>query len=328
MQYLKVFWSLLRYRVAVMLALFTLLAVAFHHGFTTFHLDYLAALLALVFTYVSATSFNDLADEAIDKINHAGKRGRLLVTGEATRRQLATVGITASIGMLLLGALIGPVALLLMVLSLVVNVAYSLPPLRLSYRTYFVPFVLAIGYVLIPFGLGLVLTHIHPGLGDLMFAAALYSLFLARINLKDFRDREGDSEFGKPTLLLARGKPITIMASNVTLWLGMGLLVITFWHSAPGFIVALAVGYGILMSWLLVKLAATKPGPRELVIIGVAAKVGNGLLLSLLAILLLPPATAPSWVLALVLVMLFAGSAANLKFLSQDPKLILESYRG
>src|SRR5580700_2953759 len=103
MHYLKVFWSLLRYRVAVMLALFTLLAVAYHHGFTAFHLTYVACLLALVCTYVSATSFNDLADEAIDKVNHAGKRGRLLVTGEATRHQLATVGIAASLLMLLLG---------------------------------------------------------------------------------------------------------------------------------------------------------------------------------------------------------------------------------
>jgi 4-hydroxybenzoate polyprenyltransferase len=309
-----------------MLGLFTTLAMALHNGFASLHLSYLYALIALVSVYVSATSFNDLADEAIDKINHKGKQGRLLVTKEASRRDLAIVGIAASIMMFVFGLLISPAAFLLMLASLAINIAYSLPPLRLSYRTFLVPFVLATGYVVVPYLLGIVVAKGTFTSTDTLFLASLYALFLARINLKDFRDRAGDSKFGKPTFLLRFGKPATIFASQVFLWLGTALAVTSFLRSQPAILVSLV--YASLISWLLIRLRSIDEGPAEQVVIGVAAKVGNGLLLSFLAILLLGSEHAPSWVYTLVLVMLLAGSAANLKFLSQDPRQILESYRG
>jgi 4-hydroxybenzoate polyprenyltransferase len=316
----------MRYRVAVMLALFAILAIALHDGFSVLHWQYLLALFALVCTYVSATGFNDLADEAIDKINHAGKQGRLLVTGEATRRELATVAIGASFIMLLCGLVISPAALGVMLLSLAINIAYSLPPFRLSYRTFLAPFALAIGYVIAPYLLGLSLLGVRITYHDGFLLAALYMLFLARINLKDFRDRKGDSKYGKPTLLLHFGKTLTILASQIALWSGVGLAVMATASYLP---IALAsVLYGGLISWLLWRLQQTPEGPAELVIIGVAAKVGNGLLLSLLAMFMLSSQSAPIGITILVISMLFIGSAANFKFLNQDPKLVLESYRG
>jgi len=316
----------MRYRVAVMLALFTILGMAFHGGFQTLHWNYLLALVVLVSVYVSATSFNDLADEQIDKINHAGRPGRLLVSGEASRRDVAIVGIAASAIMLLCGWLIAPAAAILALGALVINIVYSLPPLRLSYRTISAPIILALAYVVIPYLLGVVLAGGRLGRSDALFAGGLYLLFLARINLKDFRDRAGDAKFHKPTLLLRYGKPITVTVSQITLWLGLFL---TAQALQPRWLADLLAGaYGLQISWLLVRLAATLPGLHEQVVIGVAAKIGNGLLLSLLALLLLTTASASVWIIALVLAMVLIASVANFKYLGQDPQDVIASYRG
>jgi 4-hydroxybenzoate polyprenyltransferase len=309
-----------------MLGLFAAVAVALHNGFRSLSVEYVYALIALASSYVSATSLNDLADEAIDKINHAGKPGRLLVTGEASRHDLAAVGAIAAGLMLMCGWLISPVALALMAASLVINIAYSLPPLRLSYRTFLVPLVLAIGYVVIPYGLGLVLVGAKPGIPDAFLLAGLYALFLARINLKDFRDRAGDATFGKPTLLLRFGKNTTIAASDVALWLGIALVVAPLIVRQP--FVLITAAYGVVISWLLTRLAAAPVGAAEQVIIGVAAKIGNGLLLSVLAIFLLVNRNAPGWIVAFALALLFGASLANLNYLKRDPHELLGAYRG
>ena len=49
-------------------------------------------------------------------------------------------------------------------------------------------------------------------------------LFVARIVLKDFRDREGDALYGKPTLLLRFGKDATCAVSLAALLAGNCLL--------------------------------------------------------------------------------------------------------
>ena len=90
-----------------------------------------------------------------------------------------------------------------------IGIAYSLRPVRLSYRTYLAPLALAVAYVAVPYLLGAVATGrgLTPATPSLV--GALYVLFVARIVLKDFRDREGDALYGKPTLLLRFGKDAT-----------------------------------------------------------------------------------------------------------------------
>src|SRR5207244_4768415 len=89
----------------------------------------------------------------------------------------------------------------------------SARPVRLSYRVAGAPLALGVAYVLVPYCLGIVAASgsLHHALSALTFA--LFLLFTARILLKDFRDREGDARYGKPTLLLRFGKTATCTAS-------------------------------------------------------------------------------------------------------------------
>jgi 4-hydroxybenzoate polyprenyltransferase len=81
----------------------------------------------------------------------------------------------------------------------------------------------------------------------------LIALFLARINLKDFRDRDGDALYGKPTLLLRFGKQTTCLVSLVALLVGNLLLLAAL---QPSWFIALsmqcfvaAIGYMLFTMW-------------------------------------------------------------------------------
>jgi 4-hydroxybenzoate polyprenyltransferase len=207
---------MLRYRVALMVALFMLLGAArvralelgWRHAF---------AALALASSYVSATALNDLADEDIDKVNHPRDAGRPLVEGTASRRELLVLSCVATLAACVLALALGRVALAVVLVSLLVSQTYSARPVRLSYRVAGAPLVLGVAYVLVPYSLGIVAAD-----GDLRdvltpFTFGLFLLFSARIVLKDFRDRAGDAMFGKPTLLLRYGKTATCATSLAAL---------------------------------------------------------------------------------------------------------------
>src|SRR6266545_2090129 len=183
-------------------------------------LRYVFAAIALASSYVAATALNDLADEQIDKVNHPRDAGRPLVEGTATRRELLVLHVVASGLALLAAAPLGLRGIGLLVSALVVSQIYSARPVRLSYGVAGAPLVLGVGYVLVPYSLGIVAAG-----GDLRHAwsalsCALFLLFAARIVLKDFRDREGDARYGKPTLLLRYGKTATCAASLCALTAG------------------------------------------------------------------------------------------------------------
>ena len=108
---------------------------------------------------------------------------------------------------------------------------------------------------------------------DLLFAAALYALFLARIVLKDFRDRDGDSLYGRPTLLLRFGKDVTCVVSGAALAVGVAVLTTTVPELAP-----VVLAFGAAIASMLVALWRAPLGRDELVAIGIGARMGNGLL--------------------------------------------------
>ncbi|MBA2331536.1 MAG: UbiA family prenyltransferase, partial [Actinobacteria bacterium] len=127
---------LLRFRVAAMVWTFMLLGAAWPDGLPAFSADLLFAACALAASYVAATSVNDIADVDVDRINHPGDRARPLVTGEARERDLWRLHVLGCVVALLAAAPLGWGAVGVVAGSLVVGIAYSLPPLRVSYRTW------------------------------------------------------------------------------------------------------------------------------------------------------------------------------------------------
>jgi 4-hydroxybenzoate polyprenyltransferase len=179
----------------------------------------------------------------------------------------------------------------LVVASLGIGEVYSLPPVRLSYRTYLAPVALSVAYVLIPYGLGVTVVGGRFERAGRWFAGSLLMLFLARISLKDFRDRKGDARFGRPTLLLRFGQTTTCVVSLGALAAGNVMLVSSLQLPlAIGVIVELFVG--AVASRLLVLWRAADER-EEQVAIGIGARMGNGLLITVLAWLALRAHGAP-----------------------------------
>jgi 4-hydroxybenzoate polyprenyltransferase len=300
----RLYLTLLRYRVAAMVILFMLLGAAYD-GALELGAAHAFAALTLASSYVAATALNDLADEAIDRVNHPRDAGRPLVEGTATRRELLVLHVAAA-GLALLAAVpLGWSGLALIALALVVSQAYSARPLRLSYRTAAVAPALGVAYVLIPFGLGVVASGGDFALSP--FTAGLFCLFLARIVLKDFRDREGDALYGKPTMLLRFGKTATCALSLVFLVGGDLLLALSLDLVLSALLQPLLAAIG----WMLWTLWRTDEPRGEQVAIGIGARLGNGVLLSVLAWLIVSANGASSIEAATI-----AGTIAALVLLS------------
>src|SRR3989344_6630101 len=121
MKILRLYFRMLRYRVAIMLLLFFLLGVAAHQELTNFSLDYLWAALALASSYVAATTMNDIADRKIDSVNHPTSKGRPLITGEATEKDLYFVHLLAVAIVLTFAWLVSIKVVLISALSLLIN---------------------------------------------------------------------------------------------------------------------------------------------------------------------------------------------------------------
>jgi 4-hydroxybenzoate polyprenyltransferase len=285
MKMLSLYWSLLRYRVAVMIILFMLLGAAWHGGLTAIDAPVLLIILALASSYVSATSVNDISDRKIDEINHPGDRGRPLVTGAAGTADLWMLFGASSVLAVTLVLPAGLAAAGIMLSSVVIGVLYSLPPARLSYRTFLAPLTLAFAYVGIPYWVGVVVVGGRLGMPDVPLLAALYLLFAGRIILKDFRDREGDAAFGKPTFLLKYGRRATCLLSLCAIVAGDAFLVASL--AERWWLAALLQPYIVSIAIMLYRLYRAGGREDEQLSIGVGAKMGNGLLVTLLGVLIL-----------------------------------------
>jgi chlorophyll synthase len=288
---LHLFVRMLRYRVALMLWMFLLLAAAYRDGLAGGSWPLACSAFALASTYVAATAVNDVADREIDLVNHPRDPGRPLVTGEATVNDLLRLHQVAAVLALLASVPLGPVGLGVVALSLVIAWVYSLPPFALSHRTLLAPLALAVAYVLVPYTHGLIGVGVGPTAADARFAAALFALFVARIVLKDFRDRDGDARYGKPTLLLRAGKGVTCVVSLGALGLGDAALVTALRPPAAiAFVLQLFVAGAV---WMVVRLWRADDRRDEQVAIGTGARAGNGLLAAALAWLVLDARGAP-----------------------------------
>jgi 4-hydroxybenzoate polyprenyltransferase len=319
----RLYVTMLRYRVAAMVGMFMLLG-AVRAGPLELGVRYLCAAAALASSYVAATALNDLADEAIDKVNHPRDAGRPLVEGTGTRRDLHLLHALAAALALAAAVPLGRRAVALVAASLAVSVAYSARPLRISYRVAGAPVLLGVAYVLVPACLGLVAAGASVTDAASRFSAALFFLFTARIVLKDFRDRDGDARYGKPTLLLRHGKGATCAISLTALLIGDALLASTL----PVVPVVLAQLFVVAIAAMIRRLRRTSDRHGEQVAIGIGARAGNGLLLSVLGWLVLTgggASIAEAATFVGVLALLFLGTVA---VLAAEPERAVIGYKG
>ena len=310
-----------------MLSLFFLLALGFHQNITKLDWDYAWAILALCSSFVAATTINDINDKDIDTINHPKNQGRPLVTGAANIRDLYQLHFLAMILSLGFAFLISWEAVGIIAVSLLINYLYSAKPFRLSYQTYLAPILLTMAYVGIPYWLGLLISNAWFTDQDYFFLGALMTMFLGRIILKDFRDRKGDALYGKQTFLLRHGKTATCAVSVISILAGNLLLLATFAREAI-WLMLLMQFYFLAIFFILWKLFKTADLSREQIAIAIGAKMGNGLLLTTLGILILIEYSAPiatQVVYATVLIFLFL---VNLILLLRSPEYALTEYRG
>jgi 4-hydroxybenzoate polyprenyltransferase len=311
------FLRMLRWRVAVTLWFFLLIGAA-AQGPLRLDVTLLLAAASLCASYVAATSVNDIADRDVDRLNHPCDAGRPLVIGSADERDLWRTSAIAAPLALATAAMAGGPFVAVSSASLVIGYAYSLGPVRLSYRTWLAPTVLAVAYAIVPYALGLLAANGNVDRRDVLLCVALYALFLARINLKDFRDRAGDAAYGKPTLLLARGKTVTCAVSAIALVVGCLSLVAAL-GGDPGVVAIVAVLAAAILS-MLRWLWTTSDQREEQLAIGLGAKLGNGLLACTLTWLVLEADGAPKAVrvAALAFVALLFGSVFLLLLARRD----------
>jgi 4-hydroxybenzoate polyprenyltransferase len=229
-----------------------------------------------------SVAVNDLADEAIDRVNLPGHANRPLVTGAANRREMVISAVVASGLALVVSALLPWPSVLVAVGGLALSAAYSVRPVRLADRGAVASLILPACYVTVPYLLGVLAPAGRVRLADLVLLAGLYLGFVGRILLKDFRDVRGDALFGKRTFLVRHGRRATCVFSAAC-WLGgTVLLLAAVRHPTVALVGGQVLALAIALALLRVLAGTTNPHREEAVIAAIAI-VGRGMIVMLLA---------------------------------------------
>jgi 4-hydroxybenzoate polyprenyltransferase len=266
-------YGLLRPPFAVLLALCAAVGMV-EAGRVPTLVEQVAVLVAVAGFMLFAVALNDLADEAVDRVNVADDARRVLVSGLARRRHVIALAIVGAVTALCAAATLGLASRVVMVGGLAFAAAYSLPPFSLSRRGVLTSALLPLGYVAVPYLLGAF--SAGAGLGNLRPALlfGLYLGFMGRLALKDFRDERGDRLYGKRTTLVRHGRKRTCLFCGVW-WTAGGAVTLVAFTSAS-VLAAAVVAYVVVVAVLLVDLARDRRGIRDIANIAAIATVGRG----------------------------------------------------
>jgi 4-hydroxybenzoate polyprenyltransferase len=323
----KIFFLMLRYRVAITLLMFFLLGITFNQKILNPNINYFLIPIALFSSYVAATTINDIVDKEIDKINHPTNKERPLVTGEATEKEMYLVHMIAVAIVLLIGLLTNLKILTVLVFSLIINYLYSLPPFKFSYKPYLAPITLSLAYVLIPYSFGVIASSSKIFSQEIIFIIGILLMFFGRIILKDFRDRKGDALYGKKTLLLVYGKKFVCALSFISIFLGSAMVLLIF-PLKNFLILSLLFIYISIIFFLVYKLYKEDDNRKELFFISLGAKMGNGFLLSIIGELILLEYQAPIEIHIIFLLSLLFMFLSNFIILIKNPDYAISGYKG
>jgi 4-hydroxybenzoate polyprenyltransferase len=244
-------------------------------------LSALARVLVIVVGFLLfSVACNDLADEAVDRVNLPGKRP--LARGAVTRREFTLIGLAAGGVAVAASLTLSPLAVVVTLAGMVVSAAYSLRPIRLAERGAVASLVLPACYVAVPYLLGLIAVRHDVRAGDLFLLGGLYLGFIGRILLKDFRDVRGDALFGKRTFLVRHGRLWTCRVSACSWLAGTCVLLLTVRQATPLLVAAEAAGNAAALG-LLRMLSRDRGQRRDEILISAIAIVGRGMVVMLFA---------------------------------------------
>jgi 4-hydroxybenzoate polyprenyltransferase len=266
--------------VIVLLGLFTAIGMAQAGGGDALLLA--RALTAVAGFLLFSVACNDVADEAIDRVNLPGSPARPLVTGAASRHDLVVLGGAAAATALAVSATLRWQAAMVMAAGLGLSAAYSLRPVRVADRGAAASLLLPACYVAVPYLIGVlsVRSTIHPA--DVTLLAGLYIAFIGRILLKDFRDVRGDALFGKRTFIVRHGRRWTC-AFSACCWVAGALMLLATVPARTAALTAAFVALLLMSLCLLGALARNWGARRDEALIAAIAVAGRGLGVVLLA---------------------------------------------
>ena len=276
---IRLFVLLARPAVIVLLGLFAATGLA-QAGAGNDGSRFIPVLVVVIAYLLCSVAINDLADEAIDRVNLAGDAARPLVTGSGSHQLLATIAATAGAVAISTSALIAWQALAVVAAGLALSIGYSVRPVRLADRGALASLLLPAGYVAVPYLVG-VLAVRPVRAADLVLLGGLYIGFIGRIVLKDFRDVRGDALFGKRTFLVRHGRSATCKLSAVC-WI-VGIVTVAGVRGVDATFTCLHVAQ-VAGALVLLRALATDGGPRrDERLIAAIAIVGRGMVVTLIA---------------------------------------------
>lgn len=283
----RVMSMIVRPPVAGMLCLFAALGMA-SGGETNFAtLATCAAFLSVVLYFVNGAALNDIYDAEIDRTNALVAPYRALATGDLSLRQMKGLAWFAGGTTVVLGLAISPWAGLLLAVGVVLNVAYSMPPVRVCSRGALAAVLLPIFFTATPFLLGVLAAGGSIRSGGWILLVGIYVSYTGRGLLKDFRDVRGDILYGKRTFLIRHGRARTCGTSAGALI--AGTTVLTFVAATP--VVAIPIAGCLVAALLSLRmLALSRDAHRDNLLVAVSSKFGSVAALCMLSGLLLTPA--------------------------------------
>lgn len=269
-------WQLLRPGTAVLILLQAVLCQLLLGLPLPSPLPALGGVVLLALWYAHAVAINDLSDVDTDAINLGGARDRPLINKSASVTRLRIVaGILAGV-VIILGLILSPWLGLAAAIMLLLNLAYSLPPIRLSGRGVAAQLLLPIGYVLFP---AIIVWGIagHPQVSwrGVLGVAGLYLLLCGRLFLKDVRDLEGDRQTGKRTFLVRHGLRAGLVASGLGLGVGVLVMVIAIVPPIRYVLIVTAVITIVAQTLLLPRIEAESVIERQLLWIGLIGRAAS-----------------------------------------------------
>jgi 4-hydroxybenzoate polyprenyltransferase len=275
-------FRMLRLRTVLVMLTFAAIGYEATQPSKSISLDFIFVAIMISALYMCATCFNDIADEEIDKVNLPNDASRPLVTTNTTSSQLKKLGLIALFIAFISAAAIKPAYMLFVIFGAALNIFYSIPPLRVSYRGIFASLWLSLSYVTIPFLAGGLLNEASMSRTSWYILAAMYSCFVGRILLKDFRDYEGDKKFGKLNFLVRHGAKLTCAVSGLAWLIGDIFITVGLYSKFPT-LVCLIQPFVLIIFYKLHKLSNEKRYKLKLLEVSIIGRMGNAIALSLLA---------------------------------------------